>query len=220
MKRPKHNRIIRITRLIACCAITILIIFFVAHRISVVNAITLLEQTRFYSPGEAVPYPAAASQTEEGGKAATLTVLNSALLDYSDLAQVLPYYEDPFIEAGSATDAKFLIIDLLLSTNTSEIVPSPLPFLSVSEKAWGNGPDLRLLQRINPDLESLQLAPGEEVDVLVPFEAIDTQFGFNTSAWNSFGERGMQLVLSGFPEKTVIALGSLQDFDESSLVIQ
>lgn len=179
----------------AAAVLLIAAICLAAARISAVNDAVPPSVEHTYACGDAVPYTSNSGAVEEGEAFATFTVLAATVLSKDDMESLDPEYEDGVISAGSAEDVKVLAISVLLENNSSEEMKSPIALLSAREGAWANGVDLVAFAALNPDVESLKLAPGEALEVVIPFSAYDVQFGFNEDAWQNFGSRGMSLVV-------------------------
>lgn len=203
-----RKRLIAATSLLCLAALAAV----VSWRVILVNDAEPKGETLVYLQGEKIPYGAA--DDEEGDSAATMTVLGASLVTGEELPQLAPCYEDQTIASGGASEVKMVLVRVRLGNESQTQADSVLPLLSARENAWGNGVLATLVMDLNPELESLQLQPGEAKEVTVPFAAYDTQFGFNFDAWRDFGERGLHLTLQRYPDDVVIELGDFLSVEE------
>lgn len=200
-------------RLMAAVSLLLLIAsaVVVSWRITLVNNAEPEGETLVYLQGEKIPYEYADA---EEASTATMTVLGAALVTAEGLAQLVPDYEDQTVASGGASEVKVVLVKVLLENESQAQVASVLSSLSARENAWGNGVLATLVMDLNSGLGSLQLQPGEVKEVIVPFAAYDTQFGFNLDAWREFGGRGLHLTLQRYPDDVVIDLGDFLSVEE------
>lgn len=198
------RRVRRLIILLLAVVVVVVACVLIGFRIGEVNDALLERHVLAYGVGEPVSYATFAGEKSDG---ASLSVLGSALLDQKELDQVVPGYENRVIKAGGASDMKALVVRLRLVNAGDKPVDSPAQYLKLRAGAWANGVDPLLIPPMNPSLSTLQLQPGEQEEVLVTFEAYNTQFGFNTAQWQNFSQSRLQLVLASYPDDVYIDLG-------------
>lgn len=122
--------------------------------------------------------------------------------------------DDPaaFVEAANGGDFELLTVGVAVK-NASEAEQHVFTgSYNLSSGGWENGVIPTLVPALNAKgaTMNLDLAPGQEQQVVLPFYAYESQFG---DAWSRLSQRDFNLVLSVQPKLYSIQLGH---FDASS----
>lgn len=139
----------------------------------------------------------------------SIMVTDSKFTAMDEIKEMTPGIENPVTdEKGNLlTDEqkKVLLVNLNVHNLSDEIQTTSLLQFMAQSDAWSNGADLGTYYALNNTQgTSIQLQPGEQRCVQMPFYLYEIQF--DTNEFQKVENRKFNLVLSVYPIKNVIEL--------------
>jgi hypothetical protein len=94
------------------------------------------------------------------------------------------------------------ILELQVTNPTEETKRVAITNGYLQTGAWQNGIAAEVFQELNADWEGSELAPGETLNIRVPYVLFE--FQFMEEQWQHVKERSFELVIQLYPEKHTI----------------
>lgn len=189
----------------ACVAVAVLCGF----RIEQVNASYPERHSYSYSLGEEATY---AGQDSSGRNvlqgSIVLRVLDFRAVGYEELKKIVPEYKDSIVDNDSSADMRAFLVNIAVKNNTKESQQFIAPDCRLQSGAWMNGLYIPLYLAINGASSSvIELEPNQKVTTQLIYLMYTSQVN-NSRDWDRIDQRSFSLVLSLYPDKYFIDLGT------------
>lgn len=176
-------------------------------RIALLNSDSPSPECVEYPIGSSVDVTANLENDPHQSDAITVTVNSFSIEDGpgSEIAEDSEYV-DPFLQSGVVDATKTALVAATFDNTSESNIEIGLQNFYLVSGSWSSVLNPLLYEALEGSEDpTIKLAPGEKVDVIIPFSIYNTQFSESIS-WESIEQRSFELRLERFPKRLSVPL--------------